>query len=68
MVRTPQPVAGAALIRSHLLTMATPQCGALIPTLQPFVAVLPAVVAATGWITGLLAPAYRALAGPILGE
>ena len=48
--------------------IAMPQWGDWIAKLQPFVAVLLAVLAATGWITGLLAPAYRVLAGPILGE
>ena len=47
--------------------IAKPQWGDWIAKLQPFVAVLLAVLAATGWVTGLLAPAYRVLAGPILG-
>ena len=57
-----------SLTGSHLLMIAMPQRGDWIAKLQPFVAVLLAVVAATGWVTGLLAPAYRVLAGPILGE
>ena len=57
-----------SLTGSHLLMIAMPQWGDWIAKLQPFVAVLLAVLAATGWITGLLAPAYRVLAGPILGE
>ena len=57
-----------SLTGSHLLMIAMPQWGDWIAKLQPFVAVLLAVVAATGWVTGLLAPAYRVLAGPILGE
>lgn len=56
------------LTGSHLLMIAMPQCGDWIAKLQPFAAVLLAVLAATGWVTGLLAPAYRVLAGPILGE
>lgn len=57
-----------SLTGSHLLMIVMPQSGHLIAKLQPFVAVLLALLAATGWITGLLAPAYRVLAGPILGE
>ena len=57
-----------SLTGSHLLMIAMPQWGDWIAKLQPFVAVLLAVLAATGWIAGLLAPAYRVLAGPILGE
>jgi Zn-dependent protease len=57
-----------SLTGSHLLMIAMPQWGHWIAKLQPFVAVLLAVLAATGWVTGLLAPAYRVLAGPILGE
>lgn len=56
------------LTGSHLLPIAMPQSDRWIAKLQPFVAVLLAVLAATGWIAGLLAPAYRVLAGPILGE
>jgi Zn-dependent protease len=56
------------LTGSHLLMIAMPQWGDWIAKLQPFAAVLLAVLAATGWVTGLLAPAYRVLAGPILGE
>ena len=56
-----------SLTGSHLLMIAMPQCGDWIAKLQPFAAVLLAVLAATGWVTGLLAPAYRVLAGPILG-
>jgi Zn-dependent protease len=57
-----------SLTGSHLLMIALPQSGHWIAKLQPFVAVLLAVLAATGWVTWLLAPAYRVLAGPILGE
>ena len=57
-----------SLTGSHLLMIAMPQRGNWIAKLQPFAAVLLAVLAATGWVTGLLAPAYRVLAGPILGE
>ena len=57
-----------SLTGSHLLMIAMPQRGDWIAKLQPFAAVLLAVLAATGWVTGLLAPAYRVLAGPILGE
>jgi Zn-dependent protease len=57
-----------SLTGSHLLMIAMPQWGDWIAKLQPFVAVLIAVLAATGWVTALLAPAYRVLAGPILGE
>jgi Zn-dependent protease len=56
-----------SLTGSHLLMIAMPQRGNWIAKLQPFAAVLLAVLAATGWVTGLLAPAYRVLAGPILG-
>jgi len=56
------------LTGSHLLMIAMPQSGHWIAKLRPFAAVLIAVLAATGWITGLLAPAYNVLAGPILGE
>jgi Zn-dependent protease len=57
-----------SLTGSHLLMIAMPQRGNWIAKLQPFAALLLAVLAATGWVTGLLAPAYRVLAGPILGE
>ena len=57
-----------SLTGSHLLMIAIPQAGRWVARLQPFVAVLLAVLAATGWVTELLAPAYRVLAGPILGE
>ena len=57
-----------SLTGSHLLMIAMPQWGDWIAKLQPFVAVLLAVLAATGWVTGLLAPGFRVLAGPILGE
>ena len=57
-----------SLTGSHLLMIAMPQRGDWIAKLQPFAAVLLAALAATGWVTGLLAPAYRVLAGPILGE
>jgi Zn-dependent protease len=57
-----------SLTGSHLLMIAMPQWGDWVAKLQPFVAVLLAVLAATGWVTWLLAPAYRVLAGQILGE
>lgn len=56
------------LTGSHLLVLAMPQWRDAIRKSQPFVAVLLAVLAATGLITGLLAPIYRVLAGPILGD
>jgi Zn-dependent protease len=56
------------LTGSHLLMIAMPRWNDAIRKLQPYVAVLLAVLAATGLVAGLLAPAYRVLAGPILGE
>ncbi len=56
------------LTGSHLLVLAMPQWRDAIRKLQPFAAVLLAVLAATGLITGLLAPVHRVLAGPILGN
>jgi Zn-dependent protease len=56
------------LTGSHLLMIAMPQWRDAIRKLQPFAAVLLAVLAATGLVTGLLAPIHRVLAGPILGE
>ena len=56
------------LTGSHLLMIAMPQWRDAIRKLQPFAAVLLAILAATGLITGLLAPMYRVLAGHILGD
>jgi Zn-dependent protease len=56
------------LTGSHLLVLAMPQRRDAIRKLQPFAAVALAVLAATGLITGLLAPIHRVLAGPILGH
>ncbi len=56
------------LTGSHLLVIAMPQWRDAIRKLQPFAAVLLAVLAATGLITGSLAPVHRVLAGPILGN
>ena len=53
---------------SHLLAMVMPQWREAIRRSQPFAAVLLAVLAATGWVTGSLGPAYRVLAGLILGQ
>ena len=53
---------------SHLLAMAMPQWREAIRRSQPFVAVLLAVLAATGWVTGSLGAAHRVLAGLILGQ
>jgi Zn-dependent protease len=56
------------LTGGHLLTMVMPQWRSAFWRSRMFVAVLLALLAATGWVTGLLAPAYRLLAGLILGE
>jgi Zn-dependent protease len=56
------------LTGSHLLVIVMPQWRDAIRKLQPFAAVLLAVLAATGLITGSLAPVHRVLAGPILGH
>jgi Zn-dependent protease len=56
------------LTGSHLLVMAMPQWRDAIRRLQPFAAVLLLALAATGLIVGLLAPAHRVLAGPVLGD
>jgi Zn-dependent protease len=56
------------LTGSHLLVIVMPQWRDAIRKLQPFVAVLLAVLAATGLITASLAPVHRVLAGPILGH
>lgn len=56
------------LTGSHLLVMAMPRWRDAIRKLQPFAAVLLAILAATGLVTAWLAPAQRVLAGPILGE
>ena len=56
------------LTGSHLLVIVMPQWRDAIRKLQLFAAVLLVVLAATGLITGLLAPIHRVLAGPILGD
>jgi Zn-dependent protease len=56
------------LTGSHLLMIAMPQWNDWAVKLQPVGAVLLAVLAATGLVTGLLTPVYRVLAGQILGE
>jgi Zn-dependent protease len=56
------------LTGSHLLVIVMPQWRDAIRKLQPFAAVLLVVLAATGLITGSLAPVHRVLAGPILGH
>jgi len=56
------------LTGNHLLVAAMPRRRDAIRKLQPFAAVLLAVLAAIGWVTGFLAGAQRMLAGPILGE
>ena len=56
------------LTGSHLLMIVMPQSRDAIRKLQPFAAVLLAILAATGLITGSLAPVHRVLAGPILGH
>jgi Zn-dependent protease len=55
------------LTAGHLLNAVAPQWRNVFRWSQPFAAVLLALLAATGWVTGWLAPAYRMLAGPILG-
>jgi Zn-dependent protease len=56
------------LTGGHLLTALVPQWRDLFRRSCPYVAVLLVILAATGLVTGLLAPAYRPLAGPLLGE
>jgi Zn-dependent protease len=56
------------LTGGHLLNAVAPQWRNVFRWSGLFAAVLLALLAATGWVTGLLAPAYRMLAGPILGE
>jgi Zn-dependent protease len=56
------------LTGSHLLVIVMPQWRDAIRKLQPFAAVLLAVLAVTGLITASLAPVHRVLAGPILGH
>jgi Zn-dependent protease len=55
------------LTGGHLLNAVAPQWRNVFRWSRLFAAVLLALLAATGWVTGLLAPAYRMLAGPILG-
>jgi Zn-dependent protease len=56
------------LTGGHLLTAVVPQWRDVFRRSRPFAAVLLAIFAATGLVTGWLAPAYRVLAGPLLGE
>ena len=56
------------LTGGHLLTAVAPQWRNVFWRSKLVAAVLLALLAATGSVTGLLAPAYRMLAGPILGE
>ena len=56
------------LTGGHLLTALVPQWRDVFRRSRPFAAVMLAILAATGLVTGLLAPAYRVLAGPLLGE
>jgi len=56
------------LTGGHLLTALVPQWRDVFRRSCPYVAVLLVILAATGLVTGLLAPAYRPLAGPLLGE
>jgi Zn-dependent protease len=56
------------LTGGHLLTAVVPQWRNVFWRSRPFAALLLAILAATGLVTGLLAPAYGVLAGPILGE
>jgi Zn-dependent protease len=55
------------LTGGHLLTAVVPQWRNALWRSRMFVAVLLALLAATGWVIGLFAPAYRMLAGLILG-
>ena len=56
------------LTGGHLLTVVMPQWDEIFRRSRPFAAVVLAILAATGLVAGLLAPAYGRLAGPILGE
>ena len=56
------------LTGGHLLTAVAPQWRNVFWRSKLVAAVLLALLVATGSVTGLLAPAYRMLAGPILGE
>jgi Zn-dependent protease len=56
------------LTGGHLLTAIVPQWRDAFQRSRPYVAVLLVVLAATGLVTALLAPAYRVLAVPLLGE
>jgi Zn-dependent protease len=56
------------LTGGHLVAAIMPQWRNVFWWSRPFAAVLLAILAATGLVTGLLAPAYGILAGPILGE
>jgi Zn-dependent protease len=55
------------LTGGHLLTAVLPQWRAVFDRSRPFVAVALALLAATGLVTGLLAPVYGRLASAILG-
>jgi Zn-dependent protease len=54
------------LTGGHLFTIIAPQWRNVFWRSRMFVAVLLALLAATGWITAVLAPAYQVLAGAIL--
>jgi len=56
------------LTGGHLVAAVMPNWRNVFWRSRPFAAVLLAILAATGLVTGLLAPAYGILAGPILGE
>ena len=56
------------LTGGHLLTAVMPQWREGFRRSRPAVGILLALLAATGWVTGLLAPAYGSLAGSLLGE
>ena len=56
------------LTGGHLLTAIRPQWRDGLARSRPYVAVLLAILAATGLVSALLAPTYRVLAGPLLGE
>jgi Zn-dependent protease len=56
------------LTGGHLLAAIAPPWRVAFWRSRTVVAVLLALLAATGWITGLLAPAYQMLAGMISGE
>ena len=56
------------LTGGHLLTAIMPQWRDVLARSRPYIALLLAILAATGLVSSLLAPAYRVLAGPLLGE